>query len=145
MAGKSQKPYQALQCRRPSRRRATIIVLPVPTTEYRASQREQAIATATSTIERQFGRGMIERAENSLVGKRKRKYIPKAEREPNAKRAEVAAARPRDAQGHFLKRERPTPTKNVDHYGHSPGGRVQGQVGAGSARDDDRPAPGDAA
>jgi hypothetical protein len=38
----------------------------------------------------------------TLNGVPKRKYLPKGERNPSAAKAAIAAARPRDARGHFL-------------------------------------------
>lgn len=107
MAGKIQKPYELLQFKRGNRRRSRIVLPALPLTETDLARRKATIELATSSIERQFGAGRIERKARPPVGKRQRRYVPKAERKPNAKRAEMAAARPRDARGHFIKRERP--------------------------------------
>ena len=48
---------------------------------------------------RAFGRGAIPPAPSPA---RRRVYLPKGARVPSAAKAAIAAARPRDARGHFL-------------------------------------------
>ena len=107
MAGKRQKPYDQLQNKRGNRRRPPIVLYqPIYADEDTRTPRERAIDVAISSIERQFGRGRLPKAapEPSAMPREraKRKYRPKAEQTPTPGKAAIAAARPRDAKGHFL-------------------------------------------
>ncbi len=51
---------------------------------------------------RVFGRGAIRPTAPRSSPARRRVYRPRGERVPSAAKAAIAAARPRDARGHFL-------------------------------------------
>jgi hypothetical protein len=70
--------------------------------------RQEAIAAATAELERLFGRGAL-RALDALERRApgvpsRRRYRRRSERRPCEKKRRVAAARPRDERGHFVKR-----------------------------------------
>ncbi len=105
MAGKPQKPADQLQDRRKGRRRPTLVFLAAQLTPEALARRDAALNVAFGEIGRAFGRGKIPKVSEASATPRerpKRKYRPKAEQTQTPAKAEVAAARPRDARGHFL-------------------------------------------
>jgi hypothetical protein len=106
MAGKIQKPYEQLQNKRGGRRRGKVVFLPAaPLTPEDVARRDAALNVAIGEIGRAFGRGKIPKVSTIVETPRerpKRKYRPKAEQTRTPAKAEIAAARPRDAKGHFL-------------------------------------------
>ncbi len=105
MAGKIQKPYEQLQNKRGGRRRNNVVLLPVaPLTPEDVARHDAALNVAIGALSRAFGRGKIPKVSEASTPRErpKRKYRPKAEQTRTPAKAEVAAARPRDARGHFL-------------------------------------------
>ncbi len=106
MAGKIQKPYDQLQHKRGGRRRARLTILPAPQlTPEDVARRDAALNVAIGAISRAFGRGKIPKVSQICDTPRerpKRTYRPKAEQTRTPAKARIAAARPRDARGHFL-------------------------------------------
>ncbi len=107
MAGKIQKPYEQLQNKRGGRRRANVVQLPAaPLSPEAVVRRDAALNVAFGQLARAFGRGKMPKVSTTVETPRaepwKRKYRPKAERRETLAKAKVAAARPRDAKGHFL-------------------------------------------
>lgn len=106
MAGKIQKPYDQLQNKRGGRRRGKVVFLPAPQlTPEALARRDAALNVAIGAISRAFGRGKIPKVSEASATPRerpKRKYRPKAEQTRTPAKAQIAAARPRDARGHFL-------------------------------------------
>ncbi len=105
MAGKIQKPYEQLQNKRGGRRRARLTMLPASElTPEAVARRDAALNVAIGEINRAFGRGKIPKVSAASTPRErpKRKYRPKAEQTRTPAKAQIAAARPRDAKGHFL-------------------------------------------
>lgn len=105
MAGKIQKPYEQLQNKRGGRRRNKVVFLPAaPLTPEALARRDAALNVAIGEISRAFGRGKIPKVSGASTPRErpKRKYRPKAEQTRTPAKAQIAAARPRDARGHFL-------------------------------------------
>ena len=105
MAGKIQKPYEQLQNKRGGRRRARLTMLPASElTPEAVARRDAALNVAIGEINRAFGRGKIPKVSAASTPRErpKRKYRPKAEQTRTTAKAQIAAARPRDAKGHFL-------------------------------------------
>ncbi len=105
MAGRIQKPYEQLQNKRGGRRRARLTMLPASElTPEAVARRDAALNVAIGEINRAFGRGKIPKVSAASTPRErpKRKYRPKAEQTRTPAKAQIAAARPRDAKGHFL-------------------------------------------
>ncbi len=106
MAGKIQKPYEQLQHKRGGRRRGRLTILPASAlTPEDVARRDAALNVAFGELSRAFGRGKIPQVSTTVETPRERpqrKYRPKAEQTRTPAKAQIAAARPRDARGHFL-------------------------------------------
>jgi hypothetical protein len=105
MAGKIQKPYEQLQHKRGGRRRNKVVLLPAtPLTPEAVARRDAALNVAIGAIDRAFGRGKIPKVSEASTPRERpqRQYRPKAEQTRTPAKAQIAAARPRDAKGHFL-------------------------------------------
>jgi hypothetical protein len=84
-----------LQDQRKSRRRPQLIVYESDSPPAETpTPRERALDVAIGQIERACGRGVIPQASPPQPG------------QPQSAKAKVAAGKPRDAKGHFIKRER---------------------------------------
>ena len=105
MAGRPQKPFHMLQDQRRSRRRPTLVLYaPDQLPPAQAERRSRALDVAAGEIERQFGQGAItERAGGART--------PAA---PPSAKSRVAAGKPRDPEGRFIKRGSPVQTGEPD-------------------------------